>query len=91
MSWEPSSNPNRAVSRWRRNPGERNLAQLDVSVPPNTTATVRIPAEDPSLRWTVRGSASARYVGFDAGHHRFELGPGVANFVAAIAGPDTGQ
>ena len=69
-----------ASSSWTR-AANGLLSRLVVTVPPNTSARVHVPASAATETFVASGSASVRYVGFENGAQVYDVGDGEATFV----------
>jgi len=65
------------------------LSSLDVTVPPNTSTKVYVPAASADETFVAHGSASVQYVGYQDGAQVYSVGDGQATFVHG-ASADTG-
>jgi alpha-L-rhamnosidase len=72
-----------AASRWQR-AADGLLNKLEVTVPPNTTARVYVPAAVASETFAA-SSPDARHVGYQDGAQVYDVGPGQTTFVHATS------
>ena len=76
------------IDQWNRN--GKNLT-MNVAIPPNTSATVYVPAADPGAvtegAVAASGAAGVTYTGTQGGSALFQVGSGFYSFVSQPAGP----
>ena len=68
-----------ARSEWRR--GAAGITRYEVTVPPNTKATVHVPATSPSQTFVATGSGDARYLRYEDGYQVYDVAAGDVTFL----------
>jgi hypothetical protein len=77
-----------ASASWTR-AGNGLLSSLDVTVPPDTSARVYVPAPSPTETFVASGGATVRYVGYQDGAQVYDVSSGSATFVHGTSATGT--
>jgi hypothetical protein len=77
-----------ASSSWTR-AANGLLGRLDVTVPPNTSARVSVPAASAGETFVASGTAQVRYVGYQGGAQVYDVAGGQATFVHGTSSDTT--
>jgi hypothetical protein len=76
-----------ARSEWRRN--ATGITRFDVTVPPNTKATVYVPATSAAQTFVPTGSGDARYLRYEDGYQVYDVAAGDVTFLQGTSVPGT--
>ena len=68
-----------ARSEWRRD--ATGITRFDVTVPPNTKATVHVPATSAAQTFVATGSGDARYLRYEDGYQVYDVAAGDVTFL----------
>ncbi len=77
-----------ASSNWTR-AANGLLSRLAVTVPPNTSARVSVPAGSPGETFVASGDAQVRYIGYQDGAQVYDVADGQATFVHGTSSDTT--